>query len=230
MVGIYKIENSVNDRIYIGSSVNIPRRITEHKRLFKSQKHNNPHLLNFVNKYGIKSLIFSKVESCVINDLQKIEQVHIDKLDLTFNICKKAYRPPVKRNLNKDQIIKIANLYNSGKSLNWIAINVLGDSKHRSNLVAIKNGKIYKEFEHLFIQRIYSQVGRKLTKHSRKKIGIGNMFKGRIKEKDLLDIIIRLNNKESGTSIARLYDVDRSVIYNIKNGKTHKTFNHLINK
>ena len=32
MIGIYKIENLINGKVYIGQSINISERFTEHKR------------------------------------------------------------------------------------------------------------------------------------------------------------------------------------------------------
>jgi group I intron endonuclease len=228
--GIYKITNNIDDRIYIGSAKHLHKRFLEHKRLFKNQKHNNKHLLNFVNKYGLDSISFTILEVCNIDLLETKEQEYINNLQPKFNICKLAYRPPVYRNYTKEEIENFANHYNKGKSLNWIAINILGDEKHRSNLCAIKNGKIYSEYSHLFIKRKYSQNGRKLNKKSREKISKGNRYKGKLKEVDIMNIIFKLNNNQSGNSIAIEYNVDRSVIYNIKNGKTHKDLTHLIKK
>ena len=36
MIGIYKIENIINNKVYIGSSNNIERRWKEHKRLLNN--------------------------------------------------------------------------------------------------------------------------------------------------------------------------------------------------
>ena len=228
--GIYKITNSIDDRIYIGSAKHLHRRFLEHKRLFKNQKHNNKHLLNFVNKYSLNNVSFEIIEICDITLLEDKEQEYINLLQPKFNISKVAYRPPVYRNYTEKEIQIFADYYNEGKSLNWIAINMLGDKKHRSNLCAIKNGKIYAEYSYLFINRKYSQYGRKLNKESRDKISKGNKYKGKLKEKDIIDIIDKLNNNQSGNSISLEYNVDRSVIYNIKNGKTHKDLTYLIQK
>lgn len=228
--GIYKIINNIDDRIYVGSAKNLHNRFLEHNRLFKSQKHNNKHLLNFVNKYGLSSISFEILELCDKDLLEIKEQEYIDNLQPQFNICKFAYRPPVYRNYTEEEIRNFAKHYNNGKSLNWIAVNILGDTKHRSNLCAIKNGKIYAEYSSLFNKRKYNQKGRILSKESREKISKGNKYKGKLKEKDIFDIITKLNNKQSGSSIALEYNVHRSVIYNIKNGKTHKDLTYLIQK
>ena len=52
MCGVYKIVNTVNGKIYIGSSKNIDRRWNEHIRVLELNAHNNQHLQNAWNKYG----------------------------------------------------------------------------------------------------------------------------------------------------------------------------------
>ena len=50
--GIYCIENIVNNKKYIGSSVNIINRLRVHKKVLKSNNHHNIHLQNAYNTYG----------------------------------------------------------------------------------------------------------------------------------------------------------------------------------
>ena len=56
--GVYKIENSVNGKYYIGSSNNIYRRWKEHIKLLNKNNHHSPHLQFAWNKYGEKILSF----------------------------------------------------------------------------------------------------------------------------------------------------------------------------
>jgi hypothetical protein len=44
MIGIYKIENTNTGGIYIGQSVDIEKRIREHKLQLRKDIHFNPHL------------------------------------------------------------------------------------------------------------------------------------------------------------------------------------------
>lgn len=50
--GIYKIVNIVNNKLYIGSSVNMRKRILDHIRDLRNNKHINRHLQNSYNLYG----------------------------------------------------------------------------------------------------------------------------------------------------------------------------------
>ena len=84
-IGIYKIENKINSKVYIGSSNNIKRRWQKHKSLLKHNKHQNSHLQASWNKYGEDNFIFSIIELCSENSLLEREQYFIDKLNPEYN-------------------------------------------------------------------------------------------------------------------------------------------------
>jgi len=88
---IYKISNSVNEKIYIGSALNYNLRISKHINSLNLNKHHNRILQNHVNKYGINTLIFDIVEHILDSDnLIQREQFYIDTLKPEFNICRIA--------------------------------------------------------------------------------------------------------------------------------------------
>lgn len=60
--GIYIIRNLVNDKIYVGSSVNIKRRFAQHKSTLRHNTHKNKHLQNAWNKYGEENFEFVTIE------------------------------------------------------------------------------------------------------------------------------------------------------------------------
>ena len=63
--GIYKIINVVNNKFYVGSSVNLRIRKAKHFSELRHNKHNNRYLQNAWNKYGENSFIFVVVEELV---------------------------------------------------------------------------------------------------------------------------------------------------------------------
>ena len=79
--GIYKIENKINSKIYIGQSVNIERRWKDHK----SRIYTEDSLLHReFQKYGIDNFLFSIVEECKKENLLDKEIFWIDYYD-TYN-------------------------------------------------------------------------------------------------------------------------------------------------
>lgn len=51
-IGIYKITNTINGKVYIGQSTRLSRRLDEHQAALKNNHHHNRHLQNSYNKYG----------------------------------------------------------------------------------------------------------------------------------------------------------------------------------
>ena len=74
--GIYLLLSQVNEKRYVGSSIDLFRRIyTEHKRQLEKGVHDNPHLQNHVNKYGVHDLQVIILKLCPPADL--LHQAHI---------------------------------------------------------------------------------------------------------------------------------------------------------
>jgi group I intron endonuclease len=88
MVGIYYITNTINNKIYIGSSNNIEKRHKDHFRNLRLGNHSNKHLQSAVTKYGLDNFSFKAIELCEREDLLIIEQEHIDNYDnnLLYNL------------------------------------------------------------------------------------------------------------------------------------------------
>jgi len=89
--GIYKITNIIKGNFYIGSSIKVEKRMYEHKRMLRKNKHTNIHLQRSWNKYGEKDFEFR----CIRNvenerDLIRIEQFYINMYLPKYNICKVA--------------------------------------------------------------------------------------------------------------------------------------------
>lgn len=51
MSGVYQIYNTETNKRYIGSSIDVQRRLKEHLRNLKANRHCNQHLQNAWNKY-----------------------------------------------------------------------------------------------------------------------------------------------------------------------------------
>jgi len=92
--GIYFIVNSKDMKRYVGQSVDITKRLSEHWGKLKHSKHDNAHLQNAYNKYG-RDAFFEISTPCSIEDLTEREQYFIDTMwDMCYNICKIANTPP----------------------------------------------------------------------------------------------------------------------------------------
>lgn len=92
--GIYMIVNIINNHKYVGSSVNIKRRLEIHKANLRHNHHDNSHLQNAWNKYGENNFVFSVLESCSQETRFEREQFYIDTIKPEYNICTTVVQNP----------------------------------------------------------------------------------------------------------------------------------------
>ena len=94
--GIYIIKNIINNKVYIGSAVNIDRRWRRHKTELKKGKHHSKHLPAAWNIHGKQSFKFETIQDVSKPEhLLAYEQVYLDyyksyEEDNGYNICKIA--------------------------------------------------------------------------------------------------------------------------------------------
>lgn len=76
MIGIYKITNLINNKVYIGQSVFIEKRWNKHKTAgfnLNAHEYNYP-LYRAIRKYGLENFSFSIIEECLREELNKKEE------------------------------------------------------------------------------------------------------------------------------------------------------------
>lgn len=81
MVGIYRIQNNINGKVYIGQSTDIKKRWKSHKRDLQKGEHPNPHLQKAWNLYGEKAFSFDVLEKCRAYKLNELERYYIKQYD-----------------------------------------------------------------------------------------------------------------------------------------------------
>lgn len=85
VTGIYRIM-SCGLVAYVGSSVNVGRRKSQHLNALRNRTHKNFLLQRVFDKYGADGLTFELVEECDSDLLVKREQHHIDSLNPWCNL------------------------------------------------------------------------------------------------------------------------------------------------
>lgn len=89
--GIYKITNLKTNTVYIGASVQIETRFSQHLNELRKGTHRNTHLQNAFKKYGESNFEFTIVEECT-RDILRSEEIRIlnqyggYKSNLTYNM------------------------------------------------------------------------------------------------------------------------------------------------
>ena len=80
---IYKIENMVNGKVYVGQSKDPKRRWKQHKRIATIEKNPDSHKPLYVEmrSYGIDSFSFSLLEKCKDDEMDEREVYWIEQLN-----------------------------------------------------------------------------------------------------------------------------------------------------
>lgn len=111
--GIYKIINLVNNKVYIGSAVDINERFGEHKNMLIKNKHHSIKLQRSFNKHGIHNFKFEIIEKCepIKKTMFEQEQHYIDLYDSYNNgyNCTKKAGSSLGIKLSEETRIKISN-------------------------------------------------------------------------------------------------------------------------
>ena len=90
--GIYKIINKKNNKIYIGSSVDIKKRKEKHFWMLEKGIHDNKFLQSSYNRDGKENFLFDVIEMCDKNDLVEKENYYIlenktNDMKFGYNLC-----------------------------------------------------------------------------------------------------------------------------------------------
>ena len=84
--GVYKITNQINNKIYIGSSVTLKKRLVQHKSNMKGNRHRNRYLQRAYNKYGEDNFVFEILIYCDPDMCIYYEQRFIDFYRPEYNL------------------------------------------------------------------------------------------------------------------------------------------------
>lgn len=111
MTGIYKIENLVNGKVYIGQARNIDRRLNNHLQELIKNIHGNQYLQNAWNKYGEENFKFEPIEECLETELDEKEIYWIDyyggvNSENTYNLRAGGYCGGALSEVSKQKISK----------------------------------------------------------------------------------------------------------------------------
>ena len=190
MIGVYYITNTANNKIYIGSSVNIGKRFIRHRNALNKGNHENSHLQRAWITYGIESFSFSMLcEAQSAQEARAIEQQHLDQLTpgTSYNISKNACGAsfgednPAKR----DDVRKKISAGLLGKKLTETAKTNIGAAsrllwskpEHRAKMDAIRKLQwANPEFKSKILNARIQAIGL-LTTEERKKI-FGDKIRG----------------------------------------------------
>lgn len=158
--GIYKIENTIDKKVYIGQSVDIYKRWTGHKNKLDNNKHQNNHLQRAWNLYGKNNFRFDILEECFKDLLNErecyyIELMHSMDQNHGYNLTsggssKMSYS---KETINKMSIAK------KGKPLS---------DEHKKKLSEVHKGRVFSEETRKKLSE--ANMGHEVSEETREKL------------------------------------------------------------
>ena len=89
MVGIYKITNKINNKCYIGQSVDIQQRWSKHLSAFNGEHTPDYKIYRAFEKYGLQNFTFEVIEECdrsMLNDREDYWQDYFHAKDFGYSI------------------------------------------------------------------------------------------------------------------------------------------------
>lgn len=178
MIGIYKITNILNNKMYIGQSINIQERFSEYKRLAQDinflNKFQYP-LYLALNKYGIDKFKFEIIMECKEEELNYWEQYWINILNTYIhNPNSQGYNltrgGDGHRIISNEQIKEIITLWNEGLSTGDISliteiekhaiIRYLKENTNYTIEESNKRGHINSSIHHQKAINVYNKYGK----------------------------------------------------------------------
>lgn len=172
MTGVYKIENLINHKVYIGQSVYIERRWKAHKitAFNKNDKGYNYPLYCAIRKHGLENFSFEVIEECQPEELNQKEEYYIQKYNSFFE----GYNQTLGGDSSgggpelKEKVIGIisdletTNMYHSEIAEKW--------NTSIETVQGINTGRYWKHNRIYPIQKPYSYMERQGKKYTGKKL------------------------------------------------------------
>jgi len=79
MAAIYQIRNTINNKLYIGSSISPLARRNQHWSKLNKNEHGNPRLQEEWNQFGAGSFVFE-----IVNNLGKVSEEELEELEQAY--------------------------------------------------------------------------------------------------------------------------------------------------
>lgn len=221
--GIYKITNLINNKIYIGQSVNIKTRWGNHVRASKDKNnrcYNYPLYCAF-RRYGIENFDFEILEEVMPDNLDEKEIYYIGKYDSYRNGYNQTsggsspHGEEIGTSIYKEKdIIKIREMYRDGKSFKE-AIDKFPNINYHS-LKAIWSGR---EWSHIMKEIYFDEEVKNRQKENKNKNVRGEKCATSVLKNIEVKEIINLLEKGKLTNIeiANNFKVNVSTINAINN-------------
>lgn len=191
MIGIYGIRNRIDNKLYVGQSININNRFIRHRYQLNKGVHKNIHLQRAWNKYGSDVFEFKLLIECDVENLDIMEEKTANKI-------------------SNDDLYNITNDFTSrsGEKNPFFGKTHTDESKQKMSEWKKKH----------YIGKANPNFGGKNREALQKLMRGSKNCNAKLSEKDVKEIKLRLLEGEKHQQIADDFDISRTVVTRINNG------------
>lgn len=167
ITGVYVLVNILNNHKYIGSSINIRKRIFQHRSALRSNKHHSRHLQNAYNKYGEDKFEIMILETCepIKDTLEFLEQKYLD-LKPEYNVAPKAYIPDATQNRKRVYMYDLQGKYIKTFDCRESAASWLGLKSNGMSIFYCCAGKIKSAYGYMWSYQKISNLQKYKRRYS----------------------------------------------------------------
>lgn len=209
MIGIYKITNLINGKIYVGQSNNIERRFAQHKSPYEQERFSDKPLYKAFKKYGIENFTFEIIEECIIDELDIKEiywikelnsLVHQNGYNITAGGNGNVGESHPKHKLTTEDIIDIRTRYNNRERCKEVE-ELYKDKIGHSGFSKIWKGETWKNI----MPKVYTDENKTFHAHNTGQKGSQN-GRSKLTEEDVMAIRMRKKNGENWHQVYKDYE------------------------
>ncbi len=196
--GIYKIQNALNGKLYVGSAINFAKRFGQHLRLLRSGAHHSVKLQRAWSKHGPDAFSITVVEFVAdLDQLIEREQYWIERFDAVkfgYNMTPTA-----------GSLLGMKHSFETKEMMRKAATGHIKSPEHRKNLSLANTGKKMSEETRQKMRE--AKLGKKREPHSletRAKMSASSMGKSVPKEARSNMAAAQLGKKHSAETKAKM--------------------------
>lgn len=217
IAGVYKITHVASECVYVGSSVNIQRRLKEHRHQLANNLHGNQHLQKAWNKYGEGEFCFSILEDVAdLSTLLAREQFWMGHLKSScrpnYNMLPTAgnalgfrHTPETKARISRAGLGNKRSLgqKRSAKTIELMAVSLLGNKRNF--------GKVASQRKRDLIAAAHTGMKRSAESRLKMSIAAKNRVRGRHSPETVEKIrLANTGKRHSPEAIQKMKDSRRS--------------------